>query len=160
MYTQGATPVIVLGTPQDRLHVTCYIDEILLSRLPAPEKMKAQMTIRGTDAHIPLQFERIQPFVSPKIELSNQRQERVDVRVLPVIFSFIKPLNTNIYPGELVDVEWKRKSVSSDGCKLLHKCDCIRSRSYVFNMSSSVLNGMMRAYRIVKSQSILFVPRG
>jgi HlyD family secretion protein len=104
MYTEGATPVIVLGTPQDRLHVRCYIDEILLSRLPAPEKMKAQMTIRGTDTRIPLRFERVQPFVSPKIELSNQRQERVDVRVLPVIFSFAKPPHENLYPGELVDV--------------------------------------------------------
>lgn len=104
IYTQGASPVIVLGTSQDRLHVRCYIDEILLSRLPTPEKMKAQMTIRGTDTRIPLHFERIQPFVSPKIELSNQRQERVDVRVLPVIFSFAKPQNGNLYPGELVDV--------------------------------------------------------
>jgi HlyD family secretion protein len=104
MYTEQALPVLVLGTPQTRLHVRCYIDEILLSRLPAPEKMKAQMTIRGTDTKIPLRFERIQPFVSPKIELSDQRQERVDVRVLPVIFSFAKPQGVNLYPGELVDV--------------------------------------------------------
>ena len=104
MYTQGALPVLVLGTPQSRLHVRCYIDEILLSRLPAPSNMKALMTIRGTDTKIPLRFERIQPFVSPKIELSNQRQERVDVRVLPVIFSFAKPQEGNLYPGELVDV--------------------------------------------------------
>ncbi len=62
------------------------------------------MTIRGTKTTIPLHFERIQPFVSPKIELSDQRQERVDVRVLPVIFSFDKPRNTNLFPGELVDV--------------------------------------------------------
>jgi len=62
------------------------------------------MTIRGTDVHIPLSFDRIQPFVSPKIELSDQRQERVDVRVLPIIFRFEKPRNVNLYPGELVDV--------------------------------------------------------
>jgi len=104
MYTEAALPVLVLGTPQTRLHVRCYIDEILLSRLPAPDNMKAQMTIRGTDTKIPLRFERIQPFVSPKIELSDQRQERVDVRVLPVIFSFVKPQGVNLYPGELVDV--------------------------------------------------------
>lgn len=104
MYTETALPVLVLGTPQTRLHVRCYVDEILLSRLPAPQSMKAQMTIRGTDTNIPLRFERIQPFVSPKIELSNQRQERVDVRVLPVIFSFAKPQGVNLYPGELVDV--------------------------------------------------------
>ena len=43
------------------------------------------MTIRGTDVHIPLSFDRIQPFVSPKIELSDQRQERVNVRVFPIM---------------------------------------------------------------------------
>jgi len=47
---------------------------------------------------------RVQPFVSPKIELSDQRQERVDVRVLPIIFSFAKPKDLSLYPGELVDV--------------------------------------------------------
>jgi HlyD family secretion protein len=46
----------------------------------------------------------VQPLVSPKIELSDQRQEKVDVRVLPVIFSFEKPKDVNLYPGELVDV--------------------------------------------------------
>ena len=40
----------------------------------------------------------------PKIQLSNQRQERVDVRVLPVIFKVEKPENVNLYLGELVDV--------------------------------------------------------
>lgn len=103
-YTQGMNPVLVLGTPQTNLHVRCYVDEILVPRLPPSSKMKAQMTIRGTNTKIPLNFVRLQPFVSPKIELSDQRQERVDVRVLPVIFSFQKPKDVNLYPGELVDV--------------------------------------------------------
>jgi len=103
-YTQGQDPVITLGSSPSSLHVRCYIDEILVPRLPAGPKMKAQMSIRGSDVKIPLEFVRVQPFVSPKIELSNQRQERVDVRVLPVIFKFEKPANVNIYPGELVDV--------------------------------------------------------
>jgi HlyD family secretion protein len=104
MYTQAALPALVLGAPEAQLHVRCYIDEILISRLPSVKTMKAEMTIRGTTFKVPLHFERIQPFVSPKIELSDQRQERVDVRVLPVIFSFDKPKNVNLYPGELVDV--------------------------------------------------------
>jgi HlyD family secretion protein len=103
-YTQGALPVITLGSSPASLHVRCYIDEILVPRLPAGSKMKAQMSIRGSDVKIPLEFVRIQPFVSPKIELSDQRQERVDVRVLPVIFKIEKPANVNLYPGELVDV--------------------------------------------------------
>ena len=103
-YTQGMNPVLVLGTPQTNLHVRCYIDEILVPRLPPSSKVKAQMTIRGTNVKVPLNFVRVQPFVSPKIELSDERQERVDVRVLPIIFSFEKPKDVNLYPGELVDV--------------------------------------------------------
>ena len=53
---------------------------------------------------IPLKIVRLQPNVSPKIELSDQRTERVDVRVLPVIFAFDKPKDIAIYPGQLVDV--------------------------------------------------------
>jgi HlyD family secretion protein len=88
----------------DYLHVRCYIDEILLPRLPDPSRTKAQMSIRGSTARIDLDYVRVQPFVSPKIQLSNQRTERVDVRVLPVIFRFEKPEGMNIYPGQLVDV--------------------------------------------------------
>ena len=63
----------------------------------------AQMQIEGSEVKIPLEFVRVQPFVSPKIELSNQRQERVDLRVLPVIFRFEKK-DAPVYPGQLVDV--------------------------------------------------------
>lgn len=103
-YTQGMNPVVVLGTPQTNLHVRCYVDEILVPKLPESTKMKAEMSIRGSTVKIPLEFVRVQPYVSPKIELSDQRQERVDVRVLPIIFKVEKPKDTNLYPGELVDV--------------------------------------------------------
>jgi HlyD family secretion protein len=102
--TQAAMPAVTVGTPQTRLAVRAYVDEILAPRLPAPGRIVAQMTVRGSDRKIPLRFERIQPYVSPKIELSNQRQERVDVRVLPVIFSFAPPSDMTIYPGQLVDI--------------------------------------------------------
>ena len=103
-YTQAMDPVLVLGAPQKTLQVRCYIDEILVPRLPPPSKVKAQMSIRGSNIKVPLDFVRVQPYVSPKIELSDQRQERVDVRVLPIIFKVEKPNGLNLYPGELVDV--------------------------------------------------------
>ncbi len=103
-YTQGFDPLIVMGTPQDRLEVRAYVDEILVHRMPDLAKIDAQMFIQGTDIHVPLSFVRIQPYVSPKIELSDERQERVDVRVLPVIFSFERPKDLNLYSGQLVDV--------------------------------------------------------
>ena len=104
-YTQGYNPIIVMGYPQDPyLAVRCYIDEILIPRLPPASDMQAQMQIRGTDRRIPLELDRIQPYVSPKIQLSDQRAERVDVRVLPVLFRFKPPQDMKIYPGQLVDV--------------------------------------------------------
>ena len=103
-YTQGFDPILVMGRSETHLNVRCYIDEILIPRLPQPSQMKAQMFIRGTNISIPLEYMQVQPYVTPKIELSNQRTERVDVRVLPVIFKFKRPANVNLYPGMLVDV--------------------------------------------------------
>ncbi len=103
-YTQGFDPILVMGRSETHLNVRCYIDEILIPKLPRPSEMKAQMFIRGTNINIPLEYMRVQPYVTPKIELSNQRTERVDVRVLPVIFKFKRPANINLYPGMLVDV--------------------------------------------------------
>lgn len=103
-YTQGYLPLLVMSTAQDELEVRCFVDEILIGRLPPFPKIAARMYIQGTNISIPLAFERIQPYVSPKIELSDQRLEKVDVRVLPVIFRFRKPQNINLFPGQLVDV--------------------------------------------------------
>ena len=102
-YTELFDPLVVMGAPQDYLAVRCYVDEILVSRLPSHWHIRAQMSIRGTDIKVPLEFVRVQPYVSPKIELSNQRQEKVDLRVLPVIFRFEKK-DAPVYPGQLVDV--------------------------------------------------------
>ena len=62
------------------------------------------MTVRGSNMKIDLEYVRTQPIVSPKIELSSQRQERVDLRVLPVIFRFDNTGRMRLYPGQLVDV--------------------------------------------------------
>jgi HlyD family secretion protein len=103
-YTQGMDPILVMGNGQGHLNVRCYVDEILIGRLPPAAKIHAQMFIRGTNTQIPLRFVRVQPYVSPKIQLSNQRLEKVDVRVLPAIFQFEPTPGVAVYPGELVDV--------------------------------------------------------
>jgi HlyD family secretion protein len=102
-FTQGFDPLVTMGSPQENLGVRCYVDEILVSRLPSAWHIRAQMSIRGTDIKVPLEFVRVQPYVSPKIQLSNERQEQVDLRVLPVIFRFPKQ-DFPVYPGQLVDV--------------------------------------------------------
>ncbi len=103
-YTQGFGPILTIGSANEYMGLRCYIDEILVHRLPLSSPITAKMFIRGTNISIPVEYVRVQPYVSPKIELSNQRTERVDVRVLPVLFRFSKPKNITLYPGQLVDV--------------------------------------------------------
>jgi len=102
-YTELFDPLVVMSGPQEYMDVRCYVDEILVSRLPSKWHIQAQMQLMGTDIKLPLEFVRVQPYVSPKIELSNQKQEQVDLRVLPVIFRFEKQ-DAPVYPGQMVDV--------------------------------------------------------
>jgi len=102
-YTQGYAPIIVMGSAAGGLQVRVYVDEILINRIPQPSKIRARMFIRGTNISVPLVFDHMQPYVTPKIELSDQRLEQVDVRVLPLIFHFDQKA-LNVYPGQLVDV--------------------------------------------------------
>jgi HlyD family secretion protein len=101
----GNTPLLLMGGgTADVLSVRCYVDEILIQRLALSADSPAQLFVRGSDISVPLQFVRVQPYVSPKIELSSSRTERVDLRVLPVIFRLTKPVGVQLYPGQLVDV--------------------------------------------------------
>jgi HlyD family secretion protein len=93
-----------MGHPQQHLQVLAYIDEILVHELPDPSQIRAERYIRGTNQRMALSFVRVQPYISPKIELSDEREERVDLRVLPVVFRFDNTPALHVYPGELVDV--------------------------------------------------------
>lgn len=109
-YTQAMLPVVEMGIVTPYLEVRCFLNEILVPSLPNPSNLEATMFIRGThNQSVPLEFVRIQPYTIPKIQLSDQRAERVDVRVLPIIFRFKRTSMNNIYPGQLVDVYIKGK---------------------------------------------------
>jgi HlyD family secretion protein len=112
-YTELFNPVVVMGAPQEYMAVRCYVDEILVSRIPTAYHINAQMSITGTNIKVPLEFVRVQPYISPKIELSNEKQEQVDLRVLPVIFRFEKK-DAPVYPGQMVDVYIGTNNTSSD----------------------------------------------
>lgn len=102
-YTQGFDQLVIMGPPQEYMAVRAYVDEILISRLPSKWHIRAEMSVTGSNVKVPLEFVRVQPYVSPKIELSDQRAEKVDLRVLPVVFRFQKQ-DLQVYPGQLVDV--------------------------------------------------------
>ena len=60
--------------------------------------------IKGTrDKPIPLTFVRVEPYILPKKSLTGESTERVDTRVLQVIYTFPAP-KTPIYVGQQMDV--------------------------------------------------------
>lgn len=110
-YTQSMLPTVQMGAVTQYLQVRSFVDEILVPNLPDPAKLEATLFIRGlNNKSIPLEFDSLQPYTIPNIELSDQRNERVDVRVLPIIFKFKKPTDVNLFPGQLVDVFIKGKA--------------------------------------------------
>lgn len=100
--TNSQVPAMLLGN-LDRLQVRVDIDEQNACRIhdnqPAVAFPKNQTTYE-----IPLKFERIEPYVLPKKSLTGSSDERVDTRVLQVIYSFEKPKDFNLYVGQQVDV--------------------------------------------------------
>lgn len=96
------TPAIVLGD-LEKLQVRVDIDEQNATRVRPGQAATAY--IKGdTSRAIPLQFTRIEPYVIPKVSLTGASTERVDTRVLQVIFSLQRPKDQPIYVGQQVDV--------------------------------------------------------
>jgi HlyD family secretion protein len=60
--------------------------------------------VRGNaELKSPLRFVRVEPYVVPKTSLTGDTAERVDTRVLQVIYSF-NPAAFPVYVGQLMDV--------------------------------------------------------
>jgi len=96
-----ATPLMVLGN-DTRLHVRVDIDEndAWRFRPGAP----AAASVRGnSDLKTSLRFERLEPYVIPKTSLTGSSTERVDTRVLQVIYSFDEG-KLPVYVGQQMDV--------------------------------------------------------
>ena len=104
----GAKAPIVLGDIS-RLQIRCDVDEQLATRmregLPAKGFLKGESTLAGaTDRSIALKFVRIEPFVIPKTSLTGASVERVDTRVLQVIYQFERPPGRALFVGQQMDV--------------------------------------------------------
>lgn len=95
-------PAMILGEV-DRLQVRVDIDEQNASKFKSEEQATAYPK-NNSKLAIPLTFERIEPYVIPKKSLTGSSSERVDTRVLQVIYSFEKPENFKVYVGQQVDV--------------------------------------------------------
>jgi RND family efflux transporter MFP subunit len=97
----SADPLILLGQ-LDQFQLRADVDEDNASRVQPG--CKAIAYIKGrTDHPIPLTFVRIEPYILPKRSLTGESSERVDTRVLQIIFRFDAPA-TPVYVGQQMDV--------------------------------------------------------
>ena len=100
--TSPKTPAMILGDI-DRLQVRADIDEQNAIRIR--EGQKAYGYLKGDPSvTFPLEFIRIEPYVIPKTSLTGSSTERVDTRVLQVIYSLTRPSDPPLYVGQQVDV--------------------------------------------------------
>jgi multidrug resistance efflux pump len=99
--TPHSTAPIVIGNVQ-QLHVRVDIDEHDIPRFvpgaPAQAVLKGDPSVK-----FPLRFVRIEPYVIPKRSLTGQNTERVDTRVLQVIYA-LEPTDQSLYVGQQVEV--------------------------------------------------------
>ncbi len=97
----NAEPVILLGQV-NRFQLRADVDEDNASRV-RPD-CQAVAFIKGRRDHpIPLGFVRIEPYIVPKRSLTGESTERVDTRVLQIIFRFDLP-QIPVYVGQQMDV--------------------------------------------------------
>lgn len=103
-------PLILLGDV-DTLQVRAEVDE--QNALLVPPGAPAVASPKGyADRRIPLRFVRVEPYVVPKRNLTGDSLERVDTRVLQVVYAFDRP-DFPLYVGQQVDVFIQRPETAS-----------------------------------------------
>jgi len=106
----NATPLLLLGETS-RFAVRVDIDENDAWRMKAGAAARA--AIRGnSDLATDLQFAYIEPYVKPKTSLTGSSTERVDTRVLQVVYTFDRD-TMPAYIGQQVDVFIKAPPLAS-----------------------------------------------
>jgi multidrug efflux pump subunit AcrA (membrane-fusion protein) len=99
--TPSGQPLIILGD-LEQLHVRVDIDEQDLPRFQPG--MPGQGFVRGNAARpLALKFVRVEPYAEPKKSLTGTGNERIDTRVLQVIYA-IESSPRAIYVGQQIDV--------------------------------------------------------
>lgn len=99
--TPPGQALVVLGC-LDKLHVRVDIDEHDIPRYRPGARAEAM--VRGNpQVSFPLRFVRVEPYVVPKKSLTGDNTERVDTRVLQVIYA-IEKAEQPAYVGQQLDV--------------------------------------------------------
>jgi len=92
---------VVLGDTRS-LQVRVDIDEISANLFQSGQPAKAYLK-GNSELSFPLTFDHVQPYMVPKTSLTGASTERVDVRVLQVVYTFTPP-SFPVYVGQQVDV--------------------------------------------------------
>ena len=95
------TPLMVLGSVEP-LHVRVDIDEHEAWRV-RPEAPAVAFVRGNRDLQTSVQFVRFEPYVVPKKSLTGDTTERVDTRVLQVLYRFNRG-DLPVYVGQQMDV--------------------------------------------------------
>jgi RND family efflux transporter MFP subunit len=104
---QNKQPALVLGDIST-LHVRADVDE--QNAMGVAPGLDATFSLKSDSSRkFKVQFVRIEPYVIPKVSLTGASTERVDTRVLQVIYKLDKPKDQNLYVGQQVDVFIARK---------------------------------------------------
>lgn len=108
----GGRPLIVLGDVHD-LHLRVDIDEHDIFRFDPNQPAHAM--VRGNMKHqVVLKFVRVEPYVIPKKSLTGDTSERVDTRVLQVIYAVeAKEDSPRLFVGQQMDVFVEAKKPAS-----------------------------------------------
>lgn len=95
-------PLVVLGD-LSRLHVRVDIDEQDLPMFQPGARAVAKPRGRP-EIELPMEFVRVEPYVIPKRSLTGATAERVDTRVLQVIYALRETPPIPLYVGQQLDV--------------------------------------------------------
>lgn len=111
-YVLKNTTTMILGN-LDHLQVRADIDEQNAGWFD-PTSEAVAYPKNNTSISVPLTFVRVEPYVLPKVSLTGASEERVDTRVLQVIYSFDQPERYHVYVGQQVDIFIEKKTEKID----------------------------------------------
>ena len=104
-------PMIVLGDVK-RLHVRVDIDENDVPLFDRQAQAIAYLKGRSKGG-FPLKLEYVEPYVIPKQSLTGSNAERVDTRVLQVVYSLPDERAIEVFVGQQMDVYMKVSDTSA-----------------------------------------------
>lgn len=95
-------PALIIGDLSD-LNIRAQVDEEDIGLVTAQARAVARL--RGAVVEeFPLTLIRVEPYARPKIDITGSNIERIDTRIIDVLFHVEQPPKVPIYPGQAVDV--------------------------------------------------------